>query len=901
MVVDKPHGGPISQKDNVLIRTANSRYMDVTIFTNFDVSETNWYNMIDESYEITTIQSSEQKWEIDLPRKELKKLKPLIGSSNLTVNLVSDNSITIYAVINKNPVISFRSPNKLFANKVAAEMHDVGVEITTYSCSTNESKIGIQYGGGVDTKVVESIISRLKLKFDVEITSKLEWDDDADFDCFVYFPVPESFRSLDGIDLSFTLHIDSDDVFEDISANGIDGLEIGSVELMDHSIWEKYQPFEIRGPPGFEEDEIGKSLIEIAENYLYENLNVDKEIQTLEVDEEDDLEKIELYLPIQQYRDQLLPSNVGEDNNRYMIHIQSDSEKELDRLKTHFSNLGYLVKTEMTVGESVAQHISRRGKSRGESIEHFDDYISKFETEHDRVLIRNNYLHYSAVRVVLPTKSSNAVKRVSGINSFSINYFDKDTKDKLLPKIRTIGYEKALIKDDYENSSFRIKFGGIEIRQIVLLDSLFREIFDIPESENTIFDRCWNDEDYDVTIRIPKKFNLGASSIDSDSITQWLEMENEDTIQPYIEVEAGESVRIGETVLNMYENRQNNRSPPNADQFSLYCVDQATANTLNIVASNVASGEPCLLEGETATSKTSIILFLAHLIGQPVVRINLNGQTDTGELIGRYVPNDSEDSNVQWIWENGEIIEAMKYGWWVILDEVNLAEPQILERLNSLLENPPVLTATEKSPTIEFGGSAGEPVHPSFRIFATMNPAEYSGRVALSPAYKDRWTGYSYVPLATEMDILHMLNMWVFGKTPPVNVDGVSYVGKGVDIPLSNLNELSETLDVEDFIVRVARSHHTLSILASTENSKGISMSRKERPVFSRRLLTRFMTYIDENVNPELDVSELSRIVRLGLVRYYIRRVHSEEDLSIISETLDGQGMGPNVWNLWTE
>ena len=464
-----------------------------------------------------------------------------------------------------------------------------------------------------------------------------------------------------------------------------------------------------------------------------------------------------------------------------------------------------------------------------------------------------------------------------------------------------MGLKKIKIDDDYKNSRLKIKFGGMKIDQILLVNSFIKKIFDIPETEKTIFIKRWGDSDKDVTINIPEKYKISASSIDEDSITQWLEVENVDSIRPYIQVKAGESVCVGETLLNMYENKLNDRSPPDADQFSLYCIDQATANTLNIVGSNVATNEPCLLEGETATSKTSIILFLAHLIQQPVTRINLNGQTDTGELIGRYVPNDSEDSNMKWVWENGEIIKAMKYGWWVILDEVNLAEPQILERLNSLLEKTPTLKATETSPAIEYGGSSGELIHSSFRIFATMNPAEYSGRIALSPAYKDRWTGYSYVPLASEIDILHMLNMWVFGETPPVNVDGVQYVGKQVNIPLSNLHELSKSLDVKDLITRVARSHYTLSKLASTDNSKGISMSRKERPVFSRRLLTRFMTYLDENIRPESNVGELSRVVRLGLVRYYIRRVHSEEDLSIISETLDGQGIGPNVWNLWTE
>ena len=585
-----------------------------------------------------------------------------------------------------------------------------------------------------------------------------------------------------------------------------------------------------------------QSLIEIINNYLSESLNVDKQEQILKITEQSNSEEIELYLPIQQYRDQLLPSNVGEENNRYMVHIQSDSEEELERLSSHFQELGYLVKADLD-DDSVIQHHSQTGNALGDSIQQFDNYLTKYSILHDMVLIQNDSdeLHERALKLVLPTKTGPIQKKVSGIGSLRIYYFDNNTKDKLPQKLRSIGYNTLEIDDDDKNSNLRIAFGGMEIGQILLLNSIIKKIFDIPENESTKLNKRWSNRDKDVYIYIPQKYKISDSSIEDDSITQWLEIENLDSRRPYIEIEAGESVRIGETLLNMYENKLNHRSPPDADQFSLYCIDQATANTLNIVGSNVATNEPCLLEGETATSKTSIILFLAHLIQQPVTRINLNGQTDTGELIGRYVPNDSEDSNVQWVWENGEIIKAMKYGWWVILDEVNLAEPQILERLNSLLEKTPTLKATETSPAIEYGGSSGELVHPSFRIFATMNPAEYSGRIALSPAYKDRWTGYSYVPLASEIDILHMLNMWVSGETPPVNVDGIQYDGKQVNIPLSNLHELSKSLDVNDLIARVARSHYTLSKLASTDNSKGISMSRKERPVFSRRLLTRFM------------------------------------------------------------
>ena len=876
--------------------------MEVTIFTNFNVSETDWYNIIDESYDITTLQSSEPKWTIELPRKELKKLKPLIVGSNLAPNIVPDNSITIYAVLEKIPKIRFYSTNIPLTKKVSAGMIDLTQKAVHRTCSSEDLDCGIRYGGGVDINIVNCIQSRLKNKFNIEISTENYWESVNDTDCHVYIPVPESFNVLSEINQKFAVYSDSEDVLQEISDNGIQGIEIGDTKLMTHSVWEEYQPFELVIPLGSESEDKVQSFIQSITSYLTETLNVDDQKHELRVTENSKLEQIKLYLPIQQYRDKLLPSNVGEGNDNYMIQIQCDDEEELERFSTYFSNLGYLVENTIVTTESVIQYHSRRGKLLGNTLQHFDEYLTEFVGKNDKTMIENGYLHTKALRLIVPTNTKNSSKKVDGIGRISINYCDKGTEDKCKRKLSMIGYKTLEIDDDdWGNDKLSISFGGLNIHQVLLLESKIKTIFGIPKDENAIFKKNWPNSDLDITVYVPDIYEISTGTIEDDSITQWLEMESAKSARPYIHIEPGESVRIGETVLNMYENSQNNRSPPNYDQFTLYCVDQATANTLNIVASNVSSCEPCLLEGETATSKTSIIQFLAHLIQQPVTRINLNGQTDTGELIGRYVPNDSEDSRVQWVWENGEIIKAMKYGWWVILDEVNLAEPQILERLNSLLEKTPTLKATETSPAIEFGGSSGELVHPSFRIFATMNPAEYSGRIALSPAYKDRWTGYSYVPLASEIDILHMLNMWVFGETPPVNVDGVQYDGKMVKIPLPNLNELSKSLDVKDLIVRISRSHYTLSKLASTDNSKGISMSRKERPVFSRRLLTRFMTFLDENIRPEADVKELSRVVRLGLVRYYIRRVHSEEDLSIISETLDGQGIGPNVWNLWTE
>src|SRR5439155_7270540 len=109
----------------------------------------------------------------------------------------------------------------------------------------------------------------------------------------------------------------------------------------------------------------------------------------------------------------------------------------------------------------------------------------------------------------------------------------------------------------------------------------------------------------------------------------------------------------------------------------------------------------------------------------------------------------------QWRWQDGPVVMALKRGWWVLLDEVNLAEPQILERLNSVLERDPMLVLTEHDHSAF--GPGGRPVHADFRVFATMNPAEYSGRSVLSPAYRDRWRAHRFIPRPGEAEYRAML------------------------------------------------------------------------------------------------------------------------------------------------
>lgn len=137
-----------------------------------------------------------------------------------------------------------------------------------------------------------------------------------------------------------------------------------------------------------------------------------------------------------------------------------------------------------------------------------------------------------------------------------------------------------------------------------------------------------------------------------------------------------------------------------------------------------------LLTGGTGVGKTAGIKCLASYTGNPLVRVNLHDNTDELELFGGYKPNPKGPG---FVWQDGLVTSAVRNGYWLLLDELNLAEPAVLERLNALLDGDDFVVLTEKSD--------GEVVraHQDLRVFATMNPSSYEGRKDLSAAMMDRF------------------------------------------------------------------------------------------------------------------------------------------------------------------
>lgn len=153
---------------------------------------------------------------------------------------------------------------------------------------------------------------------------------------------------------------------------------------------------------------------------------------------------------------------------------------------------------------------------------------------------------------------------------------------------------------------------------------------------------------------------------------------------------------------------------------------------------------PLLLEGPTSTGKTSVIKFLADMTGNKLVRINNHRDMDLDEYVGRYEP---KEHTVEFV--EGKLLECMRNGYWLLLDELNLARSEILEALNRVFDDNRELYIPE----------LGEFVRPSpaFRIFATQNPANYSGRALLSKAFRNRFICVNWDNLK-DIDLEQILN-----------------------------------------------------------------------------------------------------------------------------------------------
>ena len=156
------------------------------------------------------------------------------------------------------------------------------------------------------------------------------------------------------------------------------------------------------------------------------------------------------------------------------------------------------------------------------------------------------------------------------------------------------------------------------------------------------------------------------------------------------------------------------------------------------VIMDINEKKPIMLIGHTGCGKTSLIDELAARYHAPLLRVNTNQQTTVSDFIGFWTVKGGET-----VWVDGALPHAMRNGLWLLVDEIDYAEPAILAALHAVLEPNGALVLKEK-------GNEIITRHPNFRIFATGNAVGqfsrfrhlYIGCNVMNAAFLNRWAAY---------------------------------------------------------------------------------------------------------------------------------------------------------------
>ncbi|KON91715.1 hypothetical protein AF331_04245 [Rossellomorea marisflavi] len=140
-------------------------------------------------------------------------------------------------------------------------------------------------------------------------------------------------------------------------------------------------------------------------------------------------------------------------------------------------------------------------------------------------------------------------------------------------------------------------------------------------------------------------------------------------------------------------------------------------------------GKNLLLKGPTGSGKTKLSDTLSSMLSQPMHSINCSVDLDAEALLGyKTIAEKDGKSVIEFI--EGPVIQAMKKGHLLYIDEINMAKPETLPILNGVLDY-------RRSITNPFTGEVIK-AEPSFGVIAAINEG-YVGTVPMNEALKNRF------------------------------------------------------------------------------------------------------------------------------------------------------------------
>ncbi|CAF0915731.1 unnamed protein product [Brachionus calyciflorus] len=163
------------------------------------------------------------------------------------------------------------------------------------------------------------------------------------------------------------------------------------------------------------------------------------------------------------------------------------------------------------------------------------------------------------------------------------------------------------------------------------------------------------------------------------------------------------------------------------------------------------SNNPILLEGDTGIGKSVSVEIAAKMSGKKLIRFNMSAKLTIDDFLGKIlIVKEVKTEKKKFELQLGPFSFAFKNGYWLLLDEMNLAPDNVLQCIENALDNKVLMIndfSNSQEPSIKMQ------MHKDFRLFGTQNPnvGYFKGkREKLSFSLIDRFTLIYFKELSNE-------------------------------------------------------------------------------------------------------------------------------------------------------
>lgn len=206
--------------------------------------------------------------------------------------------------------------------------------------------------------------------------------------------------------------------------------------------------------------------------------------------------------------------------------------------------------------------------------------------------------------------------------------------------------------------------------------------------------------------------------------------------------------------------------------------------------------KPILLKGPSGSGKTKLAQSISEFFQQPMHSVNCSVDLDAESLLGFKTIISKEGQTVIEFVE-GPVVQAMKEGHILYIDEINMAKPETLPILHSVLDHRRMLTNPFTGEVIH--------AHKDFTVISAINEG-YVGTSPMNEALKNRFVSFA-IPYLSGVQLMEIIQQ-LFPQADETLVKSMMNINEDLKKQVMNGLLSEEAASVRSLLDAMALAEH---------------------------------------------------------------------------------------------